>query len=86
MCSTLKGNPKRKHETFGKIYNNLHPTVLRPVNLYGLCKIHKTIAAGIPSFRLVFSAIVILIYTLVKFFIPLSEQLTYNYYTIKTPF
>ena len=64
----------------------IYTLVLRPGNLYGLCKIHKTIAVGIPSFRLVFSAIVILTDTLVKCFVPLSEQLTYNYYTIKTSF
>ena len=64
----------------------LHPTVLRPGNLYGLCKIQTTIAVGIPSFRPIFSAIVILTYTLINFFVPLSEQLTYNYYTIKTSF
>ena len=64
----------------------IYTLVLRPGNLYGLCKIHKTIAVGISSFRLVFSAIVILTDTLVNFFVPLSEQQTYNYYTIKTSF
>ena len=35
-----------------KIYNDLYPTESRPGVLYGLYKMHKNIADGVPSFTL----------------------------------
>ena len=39
-------------ESSDKVYNELDPTGSRPCILYGLCKIHKSIADGFQPFVL----------------------------------
>ena len=69
---------KVKQEISDKFHNELYPTGSRPAILYGLCKIHKSIADGVPPFCLILSTIGTPTYKLAKIFVPLLEPLTYN--------
>ena len=67
-------------------YEDLYSVGSRPAILYGCAKIDKPNKDGVPSFRLILSAIGTLTYKLSKCFLPLLTPLTLNEYTIKDSF
>ena len=77
---------KKKKIIYENKYEDLYPVGSRPGILYGLAKIHKPIKDGVPSFRLILSAIGTPTYKLSKFFVPLLTLLALNEYTIKDSF
>ena len=57
-----------------------------PGTMYGSAKVHKIVTDGLPSFRLILSAIGTPTYKLAKFIVPMLEYRTTNEYTIKESF
>ena len=79
-------NLRDKKENSSEQYKNLSPSGSRFGIMYGLAKVHKTVTDGLPSFRLILSAIGTPTYKLAKFLVPILEPLTTNECTIKDSF
>ena len=73
-------NLKDKIEISIEQYKDLSSSGSKPGIVYGLT---KTVIGGLPSFRLILSAISIPTDKLAKFLVPMLEPLTTNEYTIK---
>ena len=67
-------------------HDKMYPIGSRPGILYGLGKVHKEPANGIPKFRPILSAIGTPTYNLSKFLVPLLSPITSNEYSIKNSF
>ena len=77
---------KNKKVISEKKYEDLYPVASSPGILYSRAKIHKPVKDGIPSSRLILSAIDTPTYKPSKFFVPLLTSVTLNEHTIKNSF
>ena len=78
-------NRRDKKEITIEQYKDLSPTSLGAEIMYGLAKVHKIVADGLPCFRPILSAIGTPTYKLVKVLVPMLVPLTTNGCAIRNP-
>ena len=79
-------NLRDKKEVSMEHYKDSSPSGSRHGIMYGLAKVHKIVSDGLPSFRLILSAIGTTTYKLAKFLVSILEPLTTSKYSIKGSF
>ena len=78
-------NRRDKKEIAIEQYKGLSPTSVRTEIMYGLAKVHKIVADGLPPFRPILSAIGTPTYKLVKVIVPMLVPLATNGCAIRNP-
>ena len=85
VTDVLKNLRDKREISIGQ-YKDLSPSGSRPEIMYSFAKVYKIVRDGLPSFRLILSAISTPTYKPAKFLLPMLELLTTNEYTIKDSF